>query len=134
MAKDAARWAKKDDIAEDVDEYLARLPEKDRMALEKIRKAIREAAPMAKEVISYQMPAYKYKGPVVFFAAFKNHLSLYGVSKSTVERFRPQLEPFEVSGTTIHFWPEKPLPVLLVKKMVKARIRENEERAASKKK
>jgi uncharacterized protein YdhG (YjbR/CyaY superfamily) len=124
----------KEKPAPDVDAYLAALPKMQRVTLEKLRKTIRAAAPEAQEVISYRMPAYKYRGPLVFFAAFKNHLSLYGVSRSTVESFRGELEPFEISGTTIHFSTDKPLPPALVKKLVKARMKENEERAASKKK
>jgi uncharacterized protein YdhG (YjbR/CyaY superfamily) len=124
----------KEIIAKNVDEYLEALPERERLTLEKLRKMIKAAAPQAQEVISYRMPAYKYHGPLVFFAAFKNHLSLYGVSKTTVEKFRGELEPFEISGTTIHFSTEKPLSAALVKKLVKARLKENEARDKGKKK
>jgi uncharacterized protein YdhG (YjbR/CyaY superfamily) len=109
-----------------VDEYLMALPEDQQQALEKIREAIKAAAPKAEEVISYQVPTYKYKGPLVHFAAFKNHLSLVVVSKSTTELFAKELAPFKSSGRTIHFTPEKPIPAALVKKIVKERVRENE--------
>ena len=115
-----------------VDGYLAALPEEQRAALEKIRHAIKAAAPNAEEMISYQIPTYKYKGALVHFAAFKNHLSFYGVSKEMMRSFAKELAPFEIANTTIHFTPGKPLPVTLVKKMVKARIKENEERVAAK--
>jgi uncharacterized protein YdhG (YjbR/CyaY superfamily) len=123
---------KKGTPAKAVNEYLASLPEAQRTALEKVRKAIKAAAPEAEEVISYQMPGYKYHGMLVFFAAFKDHLSFFGAGKTLVKTFSTELEPFDVSGTTIHFSPEKPLPPALVKKMVKARMKENEARAKQK--
>ena len=119
--------------AKNVDEYLNRLPEHVRITLEKLRKTIKETAPKAEEVISYQIPGYKYYGPVVFFAAFKNHCSLFAVGKHILKIFAKELEPFKIAGTTIHFTHDKPLPVLLVKKIVKLRVKENEERYAAKK-
>jgi uncharacterized protein YdhG (YjbR/CyaY superfamily) len=108
-----------------VDEYLMALPEDQQQALEKIREAIKAAAPNAQEVISYQIPTYKQNGPLVHFAAFKNHLSLVVVSKSIAETFAKELAPFKSSGRTIHFTPEKPIPTPLVKKIVKERVKEN---------
>jgi len=119
---------KKDTVAGNVDEYLKRLPAAQRKILQDLRKVIRSTAPEAEEVISYQMPGYKYKGPVVFFAAFTNHCSLFGTSKQLLKTFEKELEPFHTSGTTIHFTPEKPLPASLVKKIVKLRMKQNEER------
>lgn len=115
--------------AKDVDEYLAAIPEKERIALEDLRK---DAAPMAKERISYRIPTYKYHGPLVHFAAFKNHSSLIVVDKSLLETFKDELEDYKTSGATIRFSAEKPLPAVLVKKIVKARIEENELRAKHK--
>jgi uncharacterized protein YdhG (YjbR/CyaY superfamily) len=114
----------------DVDTYINNLPPGQREAMQKVRTAIKEAAPKAQEVISYQIPGYKYLGPVVYIAAFKNHCSLFGISKSLLETFKKELSKFEVAGTTIHFTPEKPLPVSLIKKIVKARVKQNEERNA----
>jgi uncharacterized protein YdhG (YjbR/CyaY superfamily) len=111
-----------------VDEYLAAVPEPDRAALEHLRAVIRTAAPGAEERISYGMPAYKYHGPLVFFAAFPHHLSLYGVSRSLLETFGDDLAGFEVSGTTIHFSADHPLPDELVTRFVRARMQENEAR------
>ena len=119
--------------AKTVNEYLAALPEAQRAALEKVRRAVREAAPEAEEVISYQMPGYRYHGMLVYFAAFENHLSFFGAGKTLVKTFRRELEPFDVSGSTIHFSVEHPLPAALVKRMVKARMKENEARAKLKK-
>jgi uncharacterized protein YdhG (YjbR/CyaY superfamily) len=112
-------------IPKTVDEYLASLPEDQQEALQKIREAIKAAAPKAEEVISYQIPTYKQNGPLVHFAAFKNHLSLVVVSKSIATLFEKELTPFKSSGRTIHFTPEKPIPATLVKKIVKERVREN---------
>lgn len=109
-----------------VDEYLAAFPAEVQEALQKLCSAIRAAAPEAEEIISYRIPTYKYLGPLVHFAAFKNHCSFYGVSKSIFRLFEKELEPFKIAGTTIHFTPAQPLPATLVKKIVKARIRENE--------
>ncbi len=114
-------------IPKTVDEYLMALPEDQQEALEKIRQAIKSAAPKAEEVISYQIPTYKLNGPLVHFAAFKNHLSLVVVSKSIAETFAKELAPFKSSGRTIHFTPEKLIPAALVKKIVKERVRENGE-------
>ena len=114
-------------IPKTVDEYLMTLPEDQQEALEKIRQAIKSAAPKAEEVISYQIPTSKLNGPLVQFSAFKNHLSLVVLSKSIAETFAKELAPFKSSGRTIHFTPEKLIPAALVKKIVKERVRENGE-------
>lgn len=123
----------KNHIAATVDEYLDAIPDDVRKMLRKVREAIKEAAPKAEEVISYQIPTYKYLGPVVHFAAFKNHCSFFGVSKSLLQNFEKELRPFKVSGTTIHFSVDNPLPAALVKKFVKERIKQNELLALAKK-
>jgi len=119
--------------AKTVDEYIASAPKNMQKSLRAIRRAIKSAAPDAEETISWRMPCYKYHGMLVFFAAFANHMSLFPASKSTVKDFAAKLKGFEISGTTIHFTPEKPLPSALVKQMVKARMKENEARADQKK-
>ena len=119
---------KKGDTAKDVDAYLRAVPQDARVVLEKLRKTIKAAVPKAEEVISYRIPTFKYHGPLVFFAAFKNHCSLYVVSKSIMKTFSGELKPYDTSGTTIHFSADNPLPGTLVKKIVKARMKENEER------
>jgi len=115
-----------------VDSYLAALPADQRRALEKLRRTIKAAAPKAEETISYAIPAYKYHGALIFFAAFKKHLGLYAVGKGLLKELSDELEAWEVRGTTIHFTPDKPLPATLVKKIVKLRIAENEARAKAK--
>ena len=109
-----------------VDEYLAGVPEPARSTLNKIRAVIRSAVPPeATETISYRMPAFKYKGVLVWFAAFSNHCSLFPTA-SVVEAFKNELKGFSTSKGTIHFPTDKPLPTALVKKLVKARLAQME--------
>ena len=126
------RSRRKSRPAETVDEYIAAAPKNVRKVLKDLRRSIKEAAPKSEETISYQIPAYKYRGPVVFFAAFKKHLSLY-VPGATTKKFSSRLKPYVVSGATIRFTVESPLPASLVKEMVRARLKENELRARQKK-
>lgn len=109
----------------DIDDYLARVPEPARTTLEKVRAVIRSVVPPeATETISYQIPTFKYKGMLVSFAAFKNHCSFFPASYAVMKKFEKELKKFEVSKGTIRFPLDKPLPVALVKKMVKARLAE----------
>lgn len=117
--------------ADTVDAYLAGLTAGQRTALEELRAAIRDAAPGAEEVISYRVPTYRYHGPLVHFAAFRDHLSFVVVSRQTLERFMDRFAGWRVSGTTVRFTPEHPLPPALVEAIVRARVAENEARAAS---
>jgi len=125
------RRSRRSGSAKTVDEYIAATPEKVQEVLRNLRRTIKAAAPKAEESISYQIPAYKYRGPVVFFAAFEKHLSLY-MPGATVNKFRSKLKPYVVSGATIRFPAENPLPASLVREMVRARMKENEMRAKKK--
>jgi uncharacterized protein YdhG (YjbR/CyaY superfamily) len=118
--------------ARNVDEYLAGVPKEARATLEKLRKTIKAAAPMASEVISYQMPMYKHHGMVVGFAAFKDHCSIFP-GAAVMDAYKEELKRYDTSKGTIRFPANKPLPAALVKKLVKARIKENEGRANRKK-
>lgn len=111
-----------------VDEYLKQIPAKERAVLKKIRKTILEAVPDAQEKISYQMPGYMYHGHLVFFAMQKNYCSLYALGRTVLKQFEKELKSFEVKGLTIHFTAEHPLPLALIKRMVKARAKQNEEK------
>ena len=112
-----------------IDEYLAALSADKRAALEKLRKAIRAAAPKAEECISYQLAAFRLDGrPLVAFGATANHCAFYPMSSSTVAAHRDELKGYETSKGTIRFLADKPLPAALVRKLVKARIAENEAR------
>ena len=109
-----------------VDEYLAGVPEPARSALNKIRAAIRSAVPpQATETISYRIPAFSYNGVLVWFAAFSNHCSLFPTAE-VIEAFKKELKGFSTSKGTVHFPMDKPLPIALIKKLVKARVAQNE--------
>jgi uncharacterized protein YdhG (YjbR/CyaY superfamily) len=114
--------------ARTIDEYLAALSDDKRAALEKLRKTIRAAAPKAEECISYQIAAYRQDGMLVGFGATANHCAFYLMSSSIVEAHREELKDYDTSKGTIRFQPDKPLPVGLVRKLVKARIAENADR------
>lgn len=117
------------DKSNSVEEYLAALPDDARDTLEKVRQAVRAAAPAATEKIGYGMPGFYLDGhPLTYYAAFKNHCSLFPASPAVIEAFAEDLERYEVAKGTIRFPIGKPLPAALVKKIVKARIRENEAR------
>ena len=109
-----------------IDEYLAGVPEPARTTLNKMRAAIRSALPPeATETISYRMPAFRCKGVLVWFAAFSDHCSLFPTA-SVIEEFKNELEGFSTSKGTIHFPTDKPLPIALIKRLVKARVAQNE--------
>lgn len=116
-----------------IDEYLSALPENVRNALEALRKTIKEAAPEAEEVISYQIPAFKYHGMLVYFAAYSNHCSFFVGNGSLIASMKEELKAYSTAKSAIHFTVEKPLPVALVQKIVWRRMGENEEKAAKKK-
>jgi uncharacterized protein YdhG (YjbR/CyaY superfamily) len=118
--------AKGSGAPKNVDEYLAGIPEPARSTLNKMRAAIRSAVPPeATETISYRIPAFKHNGVLVWFAAFSNHCSLFPTA-SVIEAFKNELKGFTTSIGTIHFPTDKPLPTALVKKLVKARVAQNE--------
>jgi uncharacterized protein YdhG (YjbR/CyaY superfamily) len=120
---DRSLAAKSKGAPKSVDEYLAGVPEPARSTLSKIRAAIRSAAPAkATETISYGMPAFRYdKGVLVWYAAFSNHCSLFPTG-AVIEAVRKDLKGFRTSKGTLQFPTNKPLPAALVKRMVKARI------------
>ena len=91
--------------AKNVDEYLKELPADVKSMLQKVRKAIKGAAPKAEEVISYGIPTYKYKGPLLHFAAFKDHCSFIVISRAVTEIFKDEFSAYKSSGRTIHFFP-----------------------------
>lgn len=109
----------------DIDTYIAMQPETVQPVLEKLRQTINAVAPDAEELISYGMPAFKWNGMLVGFAAAKNHFGFYPWNGSTVEQFKDELKTFATSKGAIQFPIDKPLPVALVKKIVKSRMKEN---------
>jgi uncharacterized protein YdhG (YjbR/CyaY superfamily) len=113
------------DKPKSVEEYFAALPDDVRATLEKIRRAIKAAAPEATEKIGYGMPGFSYNGRyLVYYAAFKDHCSFFPASNGVMEEFAEELESYDVSKGTIRFPIGKALPAALVKKLVKARVRE----------
>jgi uncharacterized protein YdhG (YjbR/CyaY superfamily) len=119
--------------AKTIDEYLAFQPEKVMEVLENLRQIIRETAPEAEEVISYGIPAYKYHGMLVYFAAYKKHCSLFAGNGALTEQMQEQLKAYKTSKGTIQFTVEKPLPDELVREIVKIRMKQNEEKMKNKK-
>jgi uncharacterized protein YdhG (YjbR/CyaY superfamily) len=108
-----------------VEDYLAGLPDEQRVALEKLRKAIRAALPEGTEGIGWQMPAFRaYDRWLVGYAAFRDHCSFFPMSTRVLDTFAAELEPYSTSKGTIRFTPDHPLPAALVKKMVRARLAE----------
>jgi uncharacterized protein YdhG (YjbR/CyaY superfamily) len=110
-----------------VDDYLRPLPENVRTTLEKLRQAIRGAAPQAEEVISYGVPSFKYNGGLVGFGAASKHCAFYVMSPAVMKAFEDELKGYDTSPGAVRFPHDKPLPAALVKRLVKARIKENEE-------
>lgn len=128
MRKTVARSA----LARDVDEYLAGVPPAARAALEQLRQTIKSVVPEAVEVISYQIPTFRYRDRMlVSYAAFIGHCSFFP-GAGPVEAHRHQLKSYQTSKGTIRFTTDQPLPASLVKKLVRSRIRLNEEAQARK--
>lgn len=111
--------------AGEVDDYLARLPEESRAALEKLRQTIKSTVPDAIEVISYQIPTFKYQGRMlVSYAGFSKHCSFFpGIGP--IVAHQDDLKSFQTSKGTIRFTTDKPLSASLIKKLVKTRIKLN---------
>ena len=108
-----------------IDDYLEGLPADKRATLEKLRKTIRAAAPKAEECVSYQIPAFRQNGMLVGFGATANHCAFFLFNSTTVATYKADLKGYDTSKGTIRFLPEKPLPKALVRKLVKARLAEN---------
>lgn len=118
---------------EKVDEYIYSQPADDRTGLEKLRQAIKAAAPGAEEVISYGMPAFKYAGRMlVGYANYKNHIGFYPWDSKTVALFKEELKKLPTSVGAIQLPKTRPVPVTLVKKIVKARMKENSNKSKAK--
>ena len=116
--------------AKNVDDYLVSVPATARATLKKIRRTIKEAAPNATEKISYGMPSFYYLGQLVAYAAFKDHCSFFPMSPAVMRDFAAELKGYSMSKGTIRFPADKPLHAALVRRIVKARIAENQARQA----
>jgi uncharacterized protein YdhG (YjbR/CyaY superfamily) len=124
-----AAKAKLKDGPNGVEAYLANVPEPARTTLLKIRATIRSVVPKeATEGLSYGMPAFRYKGALVGYAAFKDHCSFFPMQASLIDQMKEELAGYRTSKGTLQFALDRPLPAALVKKMVKLRVAENERR------
>ncbi|HTB07931.1 MAG TPA: DUF1801 domain-containing protein [Bacteroidia bacterium] len=110
--------------AKNVDAYIARQPVEMGIKLEKIRKLIKDLVPEVEEVISYGMPAYKYHGILVWYAAFKNHIGFYPKA-SGIAAFKKELSVYKNAKGSVQFPLDKTLPIGLISKIVKYRVKEN---------
>lgn len=116
----------------DIDSYIGEQAIDVRERLQQIRQTIKTTAPKAEEVISYGMPAFKYHGMLVYFAAFKNHIGFYALPSGN-EAFQKELSAYKQGKGSIQFPLDKPLPLTLIKKIVKFRVKENLEKEEIKK-
>jgi uncharacterized protein YdhG (YjbR/CyaY superfamily) len=110
----------------DPDSYLQAVPEPARSTLEALRQQIRALVPDAEEVISYQIPTFKYLGSLVGYAAFASHCSFFVMSKAVMAQFSEELKPYPTATATIRFPDDQGLPPGLVERIVLARMLENE--------
>lgn len=123
---------KKNNAPNTVDEYIATFPKEVQEKLSAVREVIKAAAPQAEEIISYQMPAFKLKGILVYFAAFRNHIGFYPTG-SGIETFQKELAGYKSGKGSVQFPLDKPLPLELIDKVVKFRAAENIKRDKEKK-
>ena len=117
--------------AKDIDEYIADFPADVQLLLQKVRTAIRKAAPKAEEAIKYQMPTFVLNGNLIHFAGYQNHIGLYPGSKP-IEEFKDDLVKYRTSKGTVQLPLDKPIPTGLIGKITKFCVKRNLERAAAK--
>lgn len=117
----------------DTDTYIAGYPKETRKNLKQLRATIKKAAPQAEEIISYGMPAYKWNGMLVYFAAYEKHIGFYP-GTSGIAAFKKELASYKTSKGTVQFPVDEALPLPLVTRIVKFRLKENREKALLKSK
>ncbi len=115
-----------------VDEYISAFPASTKAILKELRKTIKQAAPQAEELISYNIPAFTLHGRLVYYAAYKKHIGLYPIS-SAIKAFQKELSDYKTSKGAIQFPLDRPIPFGLITKIVKFRVKENLEKAKTKK-
>lgn len=116
-----------------IDEYHAAFPAEVQTILAEIRKTIKQTAPDAKEVISYNMPAFRQHGILVYYAAYKSHIGFYSLPSGN-QAFQKQLAKYKQGKGSIQFPIDKPMPLKLITDMVKYRLTEDQEKYEAKKK
>ena len=109
---------------EEIDAYLAALPDDIRASLERVRSIIREIAPECTERVSYRIPIFRLRKDLVGMSAQKNHCSLHSMSPSLIKAIAEELKDVKISGATVHFTPENPLPEELIERIVRERMKE----------
>lgn len=114
-----------------IDEYISLFPKETQALLQQMRATIKEVAPDAEEAIKYQMPTFVLNGNLVHFAAFKNHIGFYPVPTG-IEKFKKELSAYKTSKGAVQFPLDKPLPLALIRKIVKFRVAENLKKAEEK--
>ena len=119
-------------VPETVDQYIAAFPAEVKKRMQQLRKTIKAAAPNADEVISYQIPGYKYFGMLVYFAAYKNHIGFYPGAGGVLE-FYEKLSSFKSAKGSVQFPNDRPIPYDVISKIVKFRVKQNEEKISLKK-
>jgi uncharacterized protein YdhG (YjbR/CyaY superfamily) len=129
MRRAPAADLRKKDAPTTIDEYLARVSEDKRAALQALREIIRAVAPDAEECISYQIPAFRLNGMLVGFAAAKNHCALYAWNGSAVGVLADELRGYDTSKGTIRFTPDRPLPETLVRRLVMMKVARNAQKS-----
>jgi uncharacterized protein YdhG (YjbR/CyaY superfamily) len=117
--------------AKTTDEYIESFPEEIQKILVQVRNTIRAAAPEAEETISYHMPAYKFHGALVYFAAFQNHIGFYATPTGH-DAFRKELSQYKTGKGSVQFPLEQPMPLELIAEIVKFRVAENLDKVARK--
>lgn len=121
VKKDTSR-----DAPEEVNAYLVELPEKERIALQNLREAIKKIVPGVTERVAYGMPVFRRNRDLLAFAMQKQHLSLYTMSSGLLANLRSELTGFETVGTTIHFTSDNPIPLGLLEEIIRRRIPEDD--------
>lgn len=111
----------------DTDAYIAGYPKETQKNLKLLRATIKKAAPQAEEIISYGMPAYKWNGMLVYFAAYEKHIGFYPGS-SGIAAFKKELASYKTSKGTVQFPVDEPVPLPLIARIVKFRLKENQEK------
>jgi len=124
VTKVAAKGSQKSIGSHDVDAYIRIAPKESRAKLAQLRRIIKSVVPKAKEGISYKIPYYDYHGPLVWFAAFKEHIGIY-LRPPVIAEHRQELRGYITTKSAVHFPMDKPLPVALIRKLVKARMAKN---------
>lgn len=115
-------------VPTNIDTYISQFPPEIQLILNQMRNLILQSAPESKEVISYQMPAFQYKGILVYFAAYAKHIGFYPMP-SAIEKFKSELTEYKTSKGAVQFPINQPLPEDLITRMVQFRVRENEMKA-----